>query len=257
VEDRPIERPRTPKRFTPPILLIREQMNLPHGLWSKYYLTYKSEIVGFAAPKSDLGKLAEIDRWLTDEASALHAYVAAISVRLFTRKATVLSSADVMALPYPETKSLDISANEKLVVDDVVQYQRDLIRLGADAEAMRFCQRPTIDDFARVFCQQINAIYKKVPLQPLEAQLWPGIVCLPFVFGKGSVDWNGPVDFKDKLSKLLHEQRHESLWVTRVARIYDDRFIFLLKPNQTRYWLKSVALRDADEATSELRSQGF
>ena len=83
------------------------------------------------------------------------------------------------------------------------------------------------------------------------------ILPLPFVFGKGSVDWNGSVDFEDRLGKLLHEQRHESLWVTRVARIYDDRFIFLLKPNQTRYWLKSVALRDADETTTDLRSQGF
>ena len=179
VEDRPIEGPRSRKRFTPPMLLIREHMNLLHGLWSKHYLTYKNEIVGFAAPKSDQNKLVAVDRWLTEEAKTLRAYASAISVRLFTLKATALASADIMALPFPETPTLDISANEKIVVEDIVQYQRDLIRLGADAKVMRSCERPVIDAFAHVFSQQINAIYKRVPLRPLDPQFGPGIICLP------------------------------------------------------------------------------
>lgn len=257
VANKPIEGPRSRRRFTPPMLLIREQMDLPHAVWSKHYLTYKNEIVGFAAPKNHAPKLAELDRWLTHEASTLRAYICAISVRLFTRKATALSAADIIALPFPETKSLDISANEKIVIDDIVQYQRDLIRLGEDAEAMGPLDPSALGDFTRVFCQQINSIYKTNPLRPLASQTWPGITCQPFVFGKGSMDWDGSDQLETRLSKLLREQRHESLWVTRIARIYDDKFIFLLKPNQTRYWLRSVALRDADETTADLRSQGF
>jgi hypothetical protein len=56
---RPYERPRTASRFTPPMLLIRENMDIPHALWTKHYLTYSKQIVGFPAPINDLHKLKE------------------------------------------------------------------------------------------------------------------------------------------------------------------------------------------------------
>ena len=117
--------------------------------------------------------------------------------------------------------------------------------------------RPALPDFSSVFTRQINAIYKKNPLRALEPQTWPGIICLPFVFGEGEVDWNGADELGERLDALLHEQQGTSLHVTRIARIYDDRFVFLLKPDRLRYWLRSVALRDADETLADLRAQGF
>jgi hypothetical protein len=255
--DKPIEGPRSKKRFTPPMLLIREQMDLPHALWSKHYLTYKNKIVGFAAPKHDLKQLTDLDQWLTTEASALRAFASAVSVRLFTQKATTLSGADIVALPFPESRNLDISANEKIIIDDIVEYHRDLIRLGEDALAMKPSTPSALSSFTHVFSQQVNTIYKKAPLRALEPQTWPGITCQPFAFGDGAVDWSGTDELRSKLNTLLHEQRDATLRVTRIARIYDRNFIFLLKPGQLRYWLRSVALRDADETVSELRAQGF
>lgn len=60
----PYERPRSRARFTPPMLLIREHMDIPHGLWTGHYLTYSKRIVGFPAPASDAGKLQAIHEWL-------------------------------------------------------------------------------------------------------------------------------------------------------------------------------------------------
>jgi hypothetical protein len=71
------------------------------------------------------------------------------------------------------------------------------------------------------------------------------------------VDWSGDDGLKGKLDILLHEQKGTTLHVTRIARIYDGNFVFLLKPDRLRYWLRSVALRDADETLSDLRAQGF
>ena len=61
--------------------------------------------------------------------------------------------------------------------------------------------------FATTFTRQINAIYKENPLRALKSQIWPGAICLPFIFGDGKVDWSGADDLKDKLDNLLHEQR--------------------------------------------------
>ncbi len=77
------------------------------------------------------------------------------------------------------------------------------------------------------------------------------------MFGNGKVDWNDAEALKGKLGALLHERQGGVLQVTRIARIYDGNFIFLLKPDRLRFWMRSVALRDADETLADLRAQGF
>jgi hypothetical protein len=176
-----------------------------------------------------------------------------VSVRLFTQKATTLSGTDIIALPFPETSTLDLSANEQIIVGDIVNYYRDLIRLGEDSMAMKESGHAVLSGFTGVFTRQINAIYKQNLLRVLDPQTWPGVICQPFVFGKGNVDWSGADELQDRLDGLLNEQKSETLRVTRIARIYDGNFVFLLKPDR----LRSVALRDADETLADLWAQGF
>lgn len=247
----------TSKRFTPPMLLIREHMDLPHILWQKSYLTYGQQIVGFCAPRKDESLLAGLATWLDSQSKPLRAYVAASSPRLFCQKSTAISLLEISALPYPENQNLDLSSSEQILVDDVVDYYRDLIRLGDDSEAMKQPGLGALPDFNNVFTTEINAIYKKKPLQALTAHYWPGVVCQPYLFGKGRVDWEGTNELKEKLDGLLHEQKGSSLHVTRIARIYDGSAIYLLKPDRLRYWLRSIALRDSDETLADLVDQGF
>lgn len=252
-----IEGPRSEKRFTPPMLLVREHMDLYHGIWQGSYLTYKNKLVGFCSPAQDFLKLRNIGAWLDSESRALRAFVAAISVRLFTQKATTLSSVDIPSLPYPENGDLGLSGHEQVIVDDIVDYYRDLIRLGEGSAAIKQPGYAALADFNAVYTRQINAVYKKNRLRVLDAQGWPGVICQPFVFGKGTVDWNGADELKGKLDALLKEQRGGGLTITRIARIYDGRCVYLLKPDRLRYWLRSVALRDADETLADLWKQGF
>ncbi|MBS1787199.1 MAG: N-6 DNA methylase [Acidobacteria bacterium] len=247
----------TSRRFTPPMLLIRENMDLPHDVWEDHYLTFKAQLVGFCAPPRERGRIRKLGNWLSVMKRPLQAYIAAISPSLFSRKATAVCADEIFDLPYPENDTLDLSANEQLLVGDIVDYYRDLIRLGEDSAAMKENGRAALPDFNDVFIRQINAIYKKNPLHPCDHQTWPGVICQPFVFGKGKVDWSGAAELKEKLNGLLKEQRGDSLHITRIARIYDGNFIFLLKPDRLRYWLRSIALRDADETLADLQAQGF
>lgn len=52
-------------------------------------------------------------------------------------QATSIASADIMALPYPEDGSLDLSKNEEILIDDVVRYWRDFVRTGSDSDLMK------------------------------------------------------------------------------------------------------------------------
>ena len=247
----------TRARFLPPMTVVHQQFNVNHDYWDESYLTYKNQIVGFCGGPSDASKVKAVATFLKTYKRPIQAFIAATSVKLFTQHATTLSAVDIISIPYIESGALALSSNESILVDDIVDHYRDLIRLGEDSAAMKDSGHEALPHFNSVFTGQINAIYKKKPLRALEPQPWPGIICQPFVFGKGKVDWSGADELKGKLDALLHEQKGTTLHVTRIVRIYDGSFIFLLKPDRLRYWLRSVALRDADETLADLRAQGF
>lgn len=83
------------------------------------------------------------------------------------------------------------------------------------------------------------------------------MICHLYVFGKGKVDWNGADELKGRLDSLLKEKHGGGGNITRIARLYDGACIYLLKPDRLRYWLRSIALRDADETLADLAEQGF
>ncbi|MEI6676088.1 MAG: hypothetical protein WCO57_13015 [Verrucomicrobiota bacterium] len=237
--------------------MVREQYDLYHGLWTNSYLTYKNQTVGFCAKDSEQEQLSAICGFFSDYSAVLRAFVAATSVKLFTQHATTLSGVDIFSLPYPKSETISLSIHEQILVADIVDYYRDLIRLGEDSTAMKKSGEDALPAFNAVFTARINGIYKQNKLQALPPQVWPGVICQPYIFGKGDVDWSGADELKGKVDALMREKRGGGLNITRIARLYDGACIYLLKPDRLRYWLRSVALRDADETLADLAEQGF
>lgn len=248
----------TRSRYTPPMVLIHEHMDLNHDLWNDGYLTYKNQIVGIPAPPDDLPELERLSHRLSQEKVYLRAYVAATSYKAFTQHATTLSGVDILSLPYP-SECLSLSENEKIIAEDIVDHMCSLVRLGEKSLAMEplspVAATRALSIFSDVFVRQVGTVYANI--RALDPQVWSGIVCQPFVFGAGRVNWGGAGGLSERLDALLSDQEGSSLRVTRIARIYDGPFLFFLKPSRLRYWLRSVALRDADETLAELRDQGY
>lgn len=257
VPNRPIQWPRRPEIYTPPLLLIHKHEDLRFGAWGKYYLTYRHTILGISAASGDQENLRKVATWLKTQKRVLQAIIASSGTAALASKATAVLSSDILQLPFPEDWDFNLSPHEQILVTDIVDYYRDLIRLGESSAAMKEPGVPELPAFNDVFTSRINAVYKKNKLRALEAHTWPGVICQPYVFGKGRVDWSGADELKGKLDALLREKRGGGLNVTRVARLYDGACIYLLKPDRLRYWLRSIALRDADETLADLAEQGF
>ena len=256
VKHRRFKSPYTSKRFRAPMVLVHEH----EGLASRYlpvgYYTYGHKIVGFCVGDGVPATTKSLAKWFKANRRTLSALVCAGGTTMFTQRASSVGLQNILRLPSP-AQQLDLSPHEQLLVDDIVDYYRDLIRLGEDSVAMKEPGVDALPRFNDIYTQQINAVYKKNKLRALDPQTWPGVICQPFIFGKGKVDWEGAGELKGKLDKLLREQRDSGLAITRIARIYDGSCIYLLKPDRLRYWLRSVALRDADETLADLWEQGF
>jgi len=257
VPNRPIQRPRRPEIYAPPLLLIHKHEDLPFGTWSDSYLTYRHTILGISAASGDQENFRKVATWLKSQKRVLQAIIASSGTAAFASKATAVLSGDILQLPFPEDWDLNISPHEQIIVADIVDYYRDLIRLGADSTAMKEPGVAALPAFNEIFTIRINDIYKKNKLHAMKEYTWPGVICQPYVFGKGKVDWTGADELKGKLDALLREKRGGGLNVTRIARLYDGACIYLLKPERLRYWLRSIALRDADETLADLAKQGF
>lgn len=250
--------PRCETRFTTPLLLIGKLDSLPSAYVGPKsgFLTYGHSIVGIGGGCDKPELLKGFSLRLARQNECLRGYAAITSATAGIRQATTLIKADIDDLPFPrEEADLDLTENDQIILDDAFDYYRDFQRFGDDAEMMRKTEPKEYHDFARIFTRQLNVVHKK--LRSLPVKSWAGISCQPFVFGKEEADWTDAESLHGKLDKLLRAKKSPSLTTVRIMRIFDGPFLFLIKPDRLRYWLKSIALRDADEALADLRALGF
>lgn len=253
----PISDVRSKQAFCSPLLLVRKHQDLDHGVWDEGYMTFADEIVGFSGAKGNAKTLSEVSEYLSANRVALSAYVAATSFRLYNKKATATSTGDVLDLPFPEDGDLALSTSESILVQDIVDFQRDLIRQGDKSHALKNTGHNVMPEFNETLLTSINGFYSDNPLIAHPYRCWPGIICQPYSFGPANIDWSDSEKLRGRLDALIREQRSETVSVTRIARIYDDNMLFLIKPDRLRFWMRSIALRDADEVLADLRAQGY
>jgi len=81
----------------------------------------------------------------------------------FTQKASWVGLKDIKIHPLPRGGTLDLSRNEKILVDDIVDHYRDFIRLGEDSVAMKKTGHITLDGFNMFFADNLIRSTKRIP----------------------------------------------------------------------------------------------
>jgi hypothetical protein len=189
------------------------------------------------------------------------------------------SETDATPIPKPTKKILAESSElfdkiinkngEMSVVDDFVNrlygvydYEIQLIEEAIEITYDYYSQRSNskaVRRLEKIELQQYGDILKKTLLNTIgnqanlsisvlaeDAPL--NIVCLDFDDG-GNNDYLIPnVEAAlNALDKILIEERSQGVFVRRNVRLYRDKKIYIIKPNQYRYWSISSAFKDADE----------
>jgi hypothetical protein len=172
-------------------------------------------------------------------------------------KATAILKQDIDALPYPEAAgSLALSFWEAAFRDDVLEYMMEYVRLGQSSRLLRSAVGKTdLQVYADTFCRMLGSVYKNLRShEPLHLDT---LICQPFYFGsKPQVPWLTK-GADERLHELVYQLKHETLRTVRVIRFYDGNVLALVKPDRLRYWIRSTAIRDADETLTDLYLQGY
>lgn len=258
IEDKEFKSVYTVDRYSPPLVLIKETDSLTSTFWDKDLIGYRSQIVGIHAPESEKQELHAFYNRFCERKEIYRFYCALHSTRSIVGKATSILKADVDRLPYPEHDAdLSFSFWEHALCSDVLDYMLDYIRLGQNSQLLQNqVTEKHIKDYAETFVGMLGTIYDSLAVSHFH--YFDGLVCMQFHFGERPHQFPLNEQLEEKLHQLVYEEEmHGSLRTVRVVRFYLENVLLLVKPDRLRYWIRSTAIRDADETLVDLRLQGY
>ncbi len=253
--------------------LVVEKSKIPMA-FVKEYLCFNSSFVGIAAPEQEEEELYKIyDRIHKNEKTAdlYRAYILANSSKAIVYHETSIVKEDIDNLPYPQDeKYLDTSAGESIIVNDVLKYYRHFGKAITDNSAGKILHNPIgskeLNPFGTAFCEVLNEIYAEdgKSWQAGRLLITPTYVSYQFGFGKngGLINEIQELPSDEKIQAMLDDAKSNSgVRFKRIVRYYnhEDGYdcIYLIKPRARRYWLQSIALRDADDTFMDLKKAGY
>ncbi len=237
------------------------------------HLCFNSSFVGISAPKKDEEELYKIYQRLheNEKTSDLYrAYILTNSSKAVVYHETSIVKEDIDNLPYPQDeKYLEASEYESIIISDVLNYYRHFgksITETHDGYALhKPVTEPELRSFGKVYCDVLNDIYAedRKSWQAGQVLQTPTFVSYQFGFGK---DRGLQYDYKkidNENFNILQDniKSNSGIHYKRIIRNYQhvDGYdcVYLIKPQAGRYWLQSIALRDADDTFMDLKKNGY
>jgi len=164
--------------------------------------------------------------------------------------------------------ALGLSQNEEIFINDAINYSLDLFIKGHNSFAVKPLDNNTeAINYSTKLCEELNetlddselkvvpTVYKTSYYSPL------CLVVIQFI-DKNNQQMNEPKNIIDsefnqilsKLNKYTLSEYSKGIYVQKNLTYYDDDKIYIIKPNQKRFWNLSSAIEDAQNITLEIMS---
>ncbi|KIM09846.1 MAG: hypothetical protein KU29_00890 [Sulfurovum sp. FS06-10] len=163
-------------------------------------------------------------------------------------------------------KILNLSINEKFIIQDTIDYTMDLFHKGHNSRAIKPVEQNETMAYAKKISSELNDILKLSELKVIsniyKTSLYDPLclVTLQFI----DIDINEDVKVTkadDEFKKILLELNQYTLkkyskgiYVQKNLTYFDEDKIYIVQPNQKRFWTQSKAIEDAQNITLEIMS---
>ncbi len=247
------EGPRDKELYAPPHLLIKRSIGknrFPMKL-SHDYITFREGIVGIHCPKDSIQDLRNIQDYIIKNNDLLRLMIVACSSRAGgTKSVHTHYSEDFWGLPYEP--SLRLTNNEKIIISDISKYIMPYFDSTQSPISDNIAEPDSLQDYGNLYCQRINVVYEKDGKRYMPSFYYEGENYFIYVLDYTNTYQNfHQIISKDDLDALLNFNAGNYI-IRRIARIYKEKRIIMIKPKQIRFWMKSIALRDADDTFNDI-----
>ncbi len=257
-------RPRNKRIYEPPHLLIKENLGTKKipVYFSDEYLTFKDSIIGISAPKSERKILYNLYESFEKNNNLYRFFIITTSNEYSVGRGTSILEQDIMNLPYPEDKEdLKLSYVEQILCDDVLDYYIQVKAKSSNAKMNKDAETNDLMRFGEVFNKMLNSVYGKSGKYFFLNRIseWGEFFITEFNYGVSTNDVeieriNEP---SDSVRLLIETEYGRNAFIIKILKLYERNKVYLIKPKNLRYWLRSIALKDADETFSDLLKAGY
>ncbi len=157
-------------------------------------------------------------------------------------------------------KLFGFSENEQILISDFITYNVGLMFAGTNSIALRPTDSDGNEKYATMLCKELNSflgsklgasavifhISSATPLNMIKIELGKS---------KNKISSSSSDNFHNHLSdidKYLIKKEAKNIYIKKQVRYYDQDSIYVIKPNQKRYWSRSAAINDAKELIGEI-----
>ena len=251
--------------FKAPHILIKESIgfeSVPVEYVNKY-LTFRNEIIGIHCSENNKSELLGIKHRMCGN-QMYRFYLIATSGRAGVTKSTFpVYKQDIMNLPFPEDeKDIELTEFDEILVSDTLKYGLEFLGKDTNIKSLKAASIDELNGFGTVFCKVLNSLFQTKTKRYILENIYQtdSFVCTLFKYsGVDNISFplKSNEDIEAHIAELVYNRIGTSYRINRVVKIYDGDYIYLLKPKELRYWLKSIALRDADETIVDLYKAGY
>ena len=259
VEEKMFQWPRKKSLYEPPHLLVKRTIGknaIPVAL-SDEYLTFKEGVIGIHSPESDRPALQRLADYITENNALLRFLIILRSNRAGKNRSVYTHyMSDFLRLPYMAEGEVT-TEEERLVVNDAVDFYFPYFDRIINLKMDEVIEDPyELQEFGDVYSKALNIVYQDGNKKYRLSDVYIGSTSFICIFSYSDKDIKTQLrDTSADLESLL-EYVGEDYIIKRVVRAYTADSIVMIKPRQRRYWLKSMALRDADETFNDIMSKG-
>lgn len=190
--------------------------------------------------------------------SFLVAYIAGTSTRQGIDRPYDVLKSDFLKLPVIGENTL--TKADVILANDIADYKISEFGNGEKADTNKEIQVKasskipnSLVDYSDVYLEAINSVYdvnnKKFRLKTF----YNTSACFIMHYEYSNSDITVEIVKNDNfdLSTLISDKK-QTINIKKISLIYSQNQIFIIKPKQLRYWLKSVALLDVDTTIADI-----
>jgi methylase of polypeptide subunit release factors len=261
-ENQKFESPRSIGLFKSPFLIIKSTINenkTPLLLSLDEDFAYDINIIGIAS--SNVNELKRIKDILNKNQRVNALQTLSTCAQFFLGSTSAIQKQDIDKWTIPlDGDEIKLSPSEKIILDDALDYIYPSWHEGEKAKINKSIKDPNVLlEFAYTYCESINAVYKQKGKELRLKNIIEGKAFYACEFYYGLEDIQHQFIESDiEINKLLKEQVGSNVFYNKIMRLYANKnTVTLIKPKNLRYWLKSIALRDADDTFDDILESGF
>jgi hypothetical protein len=204
-------------------------------------------------------KIKFLREYFDSNSSLLSSFIAGTSSRQGLDRPYDVLVSDFLSLPIlGDGQSLTLA--DKILTDDIAKYKIKEFGQGENSLTNKEIKIKNdkvpneITAFAQVYTNALNSIYSKIEKISLK-NVYNTTACfvLRFEYGKESPAIIDEIENTDNnFLSLVNDSNRRDVLVKKICIIYSQNIIFIIKPKQLRYWLKSTALLDVDTTLTDI-----